>query len=421
LPGYIDFERARHLMSALHLDALLLCTPEDFFYGTGYSSMVFELYRKAPMAMALLPASKEVDPAIVVPATDVEAARDASGVEDVRGYEVWVERYALEAGTEKGGELGSLLDREPVEDGCELPEQYDRGGICRVLANVLEDRRLSQARIGLELDFVDVNTFRLLCQANSDVEFVDSTPLMDELRCVKSAEEIDWLRKACGLTEAGIVAGGRAISKGASEASIREALSKGVWQAAEERDLTGALNSVGGQVEIGGLEGAVEASLVKSAGAVVKFDVQVRLGHYHSDVGRTYVYGSAVPVQRRLYEVLLEAHARARDTLRPGVPICDVYHAALQSIRSAGFGFYRRGHFGHSVGLDPKIEEPPFISATETRPLSPGMVLAVETPFYVHGVGMFQMEDMCLITGEGCEILSALPHELQEVPLSSPQ
>jgi Xaa-Pro aminopeptidase len=39
----------------------------------------------------------------------------------------------------------------------------------------------------------------------------------------------------------------------------------------------------------------------------------------------------------------------------------------------------------------------------------------------VHGVGMFQMEDMCLITGEGCEILSALPHELQEVPLSSPQ
>jgi Xaa-Pro aminopeptidase len=179
------------------------------------------------------------------------------------------------------------------------------------------------------------------------------------------------------------------------------------------------LDSAGGQVEVGGPEGAVEASVVKSEGAVVKFDVQVRLGHYHSDVARTYVYGSALPAQRRLYEVLLEAHARARDTLRPGVPICDVHNAALHSIRSAGFGFYRRGHFGHSVGLDPKIEEPPFISGTEMRPLVPGMVLAVETPFYVHGVGMFQIEDMCLITEEGCEILSGLPRELQEVTVTS--
>jgi Xaa-Pro aminopeptidase len=67
------------------------------------------------------------------------------------------------------------------------------------------------------------------------------------------------------------------------------------------------------------------------------------------------------------------------------------------------------------VGLDPKIEEPPFVSGTETRPLCPGMVLAVETPFYVDGVGMLQIEDMCLITDEGCEILGGLPRELQEV------
>jgi Xaa-Pro aminopeptidase len=176
---------------------------------------------------------------------------------------------------------------------------------------------------------------------------------------------------------------------------------------------------VGGQVEVGGPAGSVEASVVKSEGAVVKFDVQVRLARYHSDVARTYVYGSVQPAQRRLHEVLLEAHARARDTLRPGTPICDVYEAALQTVRGAGFSFYRRGHFGHSVGLDPKIEEPPFISATETRPLLPGMVLAVETPFYVYGVGMFQIEDMCLITEQGCEILSRLPRELQEVPLTT--
>lgn len=418
MAGYIDMDRARHLMSGLDLDALLLCTPEDFFYGTGYGSLIFELYRRAPMAMALLPRGKDVEPALVVPDLDVEGARRGSRIKDVRGYPLWAERYTLDEGRNDAGNLASRLAGGLVEGGSELPEQYDRSEICGLLAGVLRDRGLSQARIGLELDFVDVNSFSLLCQANGDVEFVDSTSLMDELRCVKSEEEIEWLRKACSLTEAGIVAGGKAISEGASVALIREVLSKGVWRAAEERGLTADLSSAGGQVEVGGPEGSVDASVVKSEGAVVKFDVQVRLARYHSDVGRTYVYGSGLPAQRRLHEVLLEAHARARDTLRPGTPICDVYEAALQSIRDNGFGFYRRGHFGHSVGLDPKIEEPPFISATETRPLLPGMVLAVETPFYVYGVGMFQIEDMCLITEQGGEILSHLPRELQEAPLT---
>ncbi len=415
MKGYIDTEHARYLMSELDLDALLLCTPENFFYGTGYSSMVFELYRRAPMAMALLPAREGTDPAVVVPEMDVEGVRTRSGIGDVLGYDLWAERYVLEGAGDKDDGLGSLLERAPVEEGFELPEQYDRGQICRLLAGVLQDRHLSQARIGLEKDFVDVNTYSFLCQANSGVEFVDSTPLMDELRCVKCKEEIDWLSKACTLTEAGIVAGSTAISAGASEASIREALKQGVWRAAEERGLTGVLDGVGGQVELGGPLGSVEDDIVMSDGAVVKFDVQVRLSHYHSDVARSYVYRRALPLQRRLHEILLEAHTRARDMLRPGTPICEVYKAALQTIRTAGFGFYRRGHFGHSVGLDPKIEEPPFVSAAETRPLVPGMVLAVETPFYVSGVGMFQIEDMCLITEQGCEILSDLPRELGEV------
>jgi Xaa-Pro dipeptidase len=421
LAGYIDTERARHLMATRNLDGLLLCTPEDFFYGTGYASMIFELYRRAPIAMALLPAGKDVEPAIIVPDLDVEGARTASGLEDVRGYPLWAERYRLEADGNDAGDLASLMGREPVKDGSELPEQYDRTAICGLLAAALKDRGLGRARIGLEMDFVDVNTYSLLRQASKDVDFVDSTALMEKLRWVKSEAEIDWLRKACSLTEAGIVAGAGEISRGASEASIREALSRGVWTAAEERGLTYALDSVGGQIEVGGPAGSAPASVVEAEGAIIKFDVQVRLSHYHSDVSRAFVYGSALPGQRRIYEALLEAHARARDTLRPGTPICDVYGVALRTVRDAGFGFYRRGHFGHSVGLDPKIEEPPFISATETRPLVPGMVLALETPFYVIGLGAFQLEDMCLITDGGCEILSGLPRELQEVPATSSQ
>jgi Xaa-Pro dipeptidase len=419
LTGYIDVDRARLLMSGSGLDALLLCTPEDFFYTTGYQSMLFELYRHAPIALALLPNSEKVEPAIIVPQMDVEGARKAAGFKDVRGYPFWAERYGLEALERTSAHSAGLPGEAPGEAGEALPEQYDRAGICELVAAVLRDRGLSRGTIGLELDFVDVNTFSILRQVNEGVTFVDSTSLMEELRCVKSPAEIDWLRKACALTEAGIVAGGAAIGEGASEASVRQALSRGVWLAVEEMGLMNVLDGIGGQIEVGGPGGSTEGAVVKQAGAVVKFDVQVRLSHYHSDVGRTYVYGGILPAQRRAYEVLLEAHARARETLRPGTPISNVHDAALHAIRSAGFGFYRRGHFGHSVGLDPKIEEPPFISSTETRPLSRGMVLALETPFYITGLGAFQLEDMCLITDQGSEILSTLPRELQAVPLAS--
>ena len=419
MTGYIDVERARHLMSRSGLDALLLCTPEDFFYATGYRSMLFELYRHAPIALALLPYSENVEPAIIVPQMDVEGARKAAGIKDVRGYPVWAERYGLEALERTSAESAGLPGEAPSESGEPLPEQYDREGICGLVAAVLRDRGLSRGTIGLELDFVDVNTFSYLTRANEGVVFVDSTSLMDELRCVKGAAEVEWLQKACALTEAGLVAGAASIDEGASEASIRQALSRGAWLAAERMGLANVLEVVGGQIEVGGPGGSIEGLVVKRTGAVVKFDVQVRVSGYHSDVGRTYVHGAALGVQRRVYEVLLEAHARARETLRPGTPVCDVYDVALQTIRSAGFGLYRRGHFGHSVGLDPKIEEPPFISATEKRPLAPGMVLALETPFYLTGLGAFQLEDMCLITEHGAEILSALPRELQEVPLSS--
>jgi Xaa-Pro aminopeptidase len=148
---------------------------------------------------------------------------------------------------------------------------------------------------------------------------------------------------------------------------------------------------------------------------MVKFDVQVAVSHYYSDVGRTFVYGRQTDDQRWIYDGLRQAHEKMREKLLPGMPICEVYQAGRDALARAGLGRHERGHFGHSVGLDPRIEEPPFISRTETTPLEPGMVMALETPFYGLGVGVFQLEDMCLITEDGCEIWNRLPDELMQI------
>ena len=72
-----------------------------------------------------------------------------------------------------------------------------------------------------------------------------------------------------------------------------------------------------------------------------------------------------------------------------------------------------RGHQGHSISMGPATAEAPYINAAETRPLEAGMVLAMEVPCYIDGVNGFNIEDMVLITENGCEVLTpCTPHYL---------
>jgi Xaa-Pro dipeptidase len=89
-----------------------------------------------------------------------------------------------------------------------------------------------------------------------------------------------------------------------------------------------------------------------------------------------------------------------------------VWAIGTERMRTAGFASYSRGHLGHSVGLAHNYEEPPFIAADEARPLAPGMVVSVELPYYLLGVGSFQMERMVLIGAAGAEALDRLAFEL---------
>ncbi|MBB5159666.1 M24 family metallopeptidase [Saccharopolyspora phatthalungensis] len=105
----------------------------------------------------------------------------------------------------------------------------------------------------------------------------------------------------------------------------------------------------------------------------------------------------------------------ARDAVRPGVPVHEIFTAAQQHIRNHGYPRFNRGHYGHSVGIDTFHEEPPYLSATEERLLVPGMVLALETPAYSADTGAIKIEDLVLVTTGGHELLHDLPHQLTVV------
>jgi Xaa-Pro aminopeptidase len=402
--GFLDRDRASSAMRERGIDALLLLTPENVFYCTGFSSMLFDLYRKPLMSAVLVPAEPILDVALLVNDRDVPRARTMTGLERVYGFAVFMgPGDALPEQTRAAVDLTVRATR---------PEQYDRREITGRIAQMLDEQRLGRARVGLELSYLDVEGFALLKEACPNTTFVDATVLMYDLRAVKYAAEIDALRKACVLTEAGIKAAAGSVSRGARVSSVTEAFHTGVWSAAREQDLEGPVRVVLGQPDIFGPGASEHPRHIAAPSSTVKFDVQVAYRKYHSDVGRTFVLGGPTASQTRVYSSLLDAQSRACEAMRPGARISDVFAAATAPLWAAGFTHYHRGHCGHSVGLDPCIEEPPFLSPVEQRRLEPGMVFAVERAFVLPEVGGFHIEDMVLITESGAEILSTLPRDL---------
>ena len=407
MSAQIDLEKTRSQMKKMGVQALLICSPENFIYSTGFTPMLLDLYRQVPLALHFLPADANIPPALFLPSTDVQSARQATGIEQIIPFPVWWELYHYsrdEIGFD--GFKDSLLQSPTT-----LPEQYDVAEIFRRVADYLQKEGFEQARIGIEMDFISAGVFGVLSSSIPGVDFVDSSSLLYEIRSIKNAAEIETLKKACTLTEAGIRKSAKAIQVGASMGDLLFAFKNGVLDAAREKNWLALLGEMGGQPALGPAGSVQSDTLLCGVSTTVKYDMQVSVAHYHSDVGRTFLFGEPTREQIYLYNGLRETHQRLVDAIRPGRKICDIYQAGRTGLESNGLTGLARGHFGHSVGLDDKIEEPPFISATDTTILQPGMVLAVETPYYFEGIGKFQIEDMVCVTQDGCEIYNRLEKE----------
>lgn len=414
--GFMDLGRARAEMAKRGIDALVVLSPENVYYATGYYSFVLYVWRRAGICMAVIPRDPTLPPAMVASENDLKPARRASGIDDIRTYRVWTEYVDLtELAQDEAVDVRELIRRsgkKPVDD---KPDQYDLEDNFRLVADVLADRGLRKGTVGIELDFVAADVDEVIRRALSGVNLVDSSGLLWDLRLVKTPREIDLLRKACRATEAGIAAARGDMREGVREAAVAGAYQIGAWRAAIAEELIGFRGAhgrcrVGGEVSPSrvGIESRVKA------GDLIQLDVATDVSGYVSDVSRIFACRRATPHQRAIAEALKRAHEAMKATLRPGRTFADVFRAGMSAVRTAGFESYSRGHLGHSVGLS-VAEEPPYISPHCQKVLEPGMLLAVECPYYVYGVGAFNLEDMVLVTDNGNEVLNRLPLDLEVV------
>jgi len=145
----------------------------------------------------------------------------------------------------------------------------------------------------------------------------------------------------------------------------------------------------------------------------VVVDSGVILRGYCSDMTRTVYVGRPDREERKWYNAVLEAQLAGIAAVKPGKTAGEVDQAARQVLRKAKLDRFFTHSTGHGVGLE--IHEPPRLGKGQAEPLQPGMVVTIEPGIYVPGRGGIRIEDMVVVTTNGCEVLTPVAKELIEI------
>ncbi len=110
---------------------------------------------------------------------------------------------------------------------------------------------------------------------------------------------------------------------------------------------------------------------------------------------------------------MLEAHDSAIKAVKAGISIADLDAVARDLIGRKGYGDCFGHGLGHGVGLE--IHEYPGVSSRSEASLQEGMVITIEPGIYLPGTGGVRIEDTIVVTAEGCDILTSIPKQYQQI------
>ena len=154
----------------------------------------------------------------------------------------------------------------------------------------------------------------------------------------------------------------------------------------------------------------VAGERVIQKGDFVTMDFGASYMGYCSDMTRTVAVGYATDEMKHVYDTVLKAQLTAIAATKAGVPGKDIDGTARKVIADAGYGEYFGHGYGHSLGLE--IHENPSPNASNVEPLPAGVVCSAEPGIYLPGKFGVRIEDVTIITEEGCEDITGSPKNL---------
>jgi Xaa-Pro dipeptidase len=295
-------------------------------------------------------------------------------------------------------------------------------------------------RLGLELDVLPANTFFFFDEKLfPKQQIVDISGLVRQVRMVKSAWEIELMRRAGGISRAVADAVPKVLGEGMSELELMIELETVARRAGHlgllrlrgfnmdmyfGHVLSGPEAAIpaytdaptGGQgVSAAFGQGASERRI--RAGDMVSIDTMMNCEGYLSDQTRNFCIGNPPPRLEQAYRFAQEIHRRFREAARPGAVTGQLYDLVWQWVEEAGwaewfmgYGAGRVAFIGHGLGIE--VDEFPFIAQGQKLALQEGMTFAFEPKFILPGLGIAGLENTYLVTSVGLASLNTATEEL---------
>ena len=260
----------------------------------------------------------------------------------------------------------------------------------------------SWRRVGYE-GTVSAKRLASLREALPHVEWLDVSDAVSEMRSVKSPAEQRILHNAIRANDIAFANVRKQICVGMREWDVRNMIRR-------EMDVVGQGEAFDTIVCAG--KNSAEChhhpdETVIRQDQPVLIDMGVKRDYYCSDMTRSFCMGSPSLFYREIYKIVLTANRKAIQAIRPGRRCADIDEVARRHIAKAGYGKYFGHSLGHSLGLE--VHEAPSFSTNCNTVLKPGMMLTVEPGIYLPGRFGVRIEDVILVTTNGCEVLTTTP------------
>ena len=341
-------------MEEQNIDALLMFRQESMYWLTGYDTFGYVFFQTLVL-------DRKGNTILLTRAPDLRQAQNTSNIEDIR---IWIDKD------------GS----NPTDD----------------LKNILNELNLKGKNLGIEYEAYGLtgrNTLRLNKSLENYCKIEDKSNLITNLRVVKSAEEIFYVRKAAELADKALEEVWKHAKVGASESTILAKMNSIIFE--------GGGDYPANEFIIGSGKNALLCRY-QSEKQILKNPDQLTIEwagtyrHYHSAMFRTIPIGKANPKHYKMHEACVEALKNCEKKLKPGNKIGEVFDVHAKTFDELGYNKARMNACGYSLGttFSPNWMDWPMIYKNNPYIIQPGNV------FFMHMILMDSESELAMNLGE---------------------